>query len=171
MVNYRVVETREGMVGIVVTDRGLRRLVLPEKSAARCRAIIRDEFPTATENAELLPQLADQLLRYFSGEPVEFDVPLDWRGYHDFESDVWNACRRLGYGQTCSYGELAQRVGRPGGARAVGMAMSNNPIPLVVPCHRVLRSDGSLGGYSGTGGVAFKQRLLEMEAAATPALR
>lgn len=166
MLRFRIVETSEGYVAFVVTDRGLRRLVLPEPTAGRCRALIRREFPAAVENPRLLPGLADQLVRYFEGEPVEFDAPLDWRGYRDFESDVWNLCRRMPYGQTCSYGDLARRVGRPGAARAVGMAMSRNPVPLVVPCHRVLRSDGSLGGYSGRGGVAFKRRLLDMEAAA-----
>ena len=78
---------------------------------------------------------------------------------------VWKACRAVGYGKTTSYGELARRAGRPGAARAVGTAMRRNPWPIVVPCHRVLKGDGSIGGYSGRGGVKFKRQLLEMEAA------
>jgi methylated-DNA-[protein]-cysteine S-methyltransferase len=162
---YRLVETGVGYVGIVITARGLRRVLLPRRSAAALKRDICDEFPDAREDRTLMPKLARDFRRYFSGEPVEFDVPLDWSGCPDFEVDVWRACRAIPYGKTKSYKSLAERVGRPGGARAVGMAMSHNPFPLIVPCHRVLKSDGSLGGYSGPGGVAFKRRLLEMEAA------
>ncbi|MBU0617216.1 MAG: MGMT family protein, partial [Planctomycetes bacterium] len=76
-------------------------------------------------------------------------------------------CRRVCYGQTRSYKQLAEQLGRPGAARAVGTAMSRNPCPIVVPCHRVVRSDGSLGGFSGPDGVNTKHRLLQMEAAAS----
>jgi len=163
---YRIVHTCAGYVGIVVTDRGVRRVFLPRRSAAAMKRDIRSSFPDAIEDADLMPKLARDLDRYFEGKPVQFDVPLDWSGCPDFEVDVWRACRAIPYGETGSYKLLAERVGRPGGARAVGMAMSHNPFPLIVPCHRVVKSDGSLGGYSGPGGVAFKQRLLELEGAA-----
>lgn len=166
---YRIVKTPLGYVGFVASERGLRRVVLPQRSEAATRRAILAEVPAAVRRDDLMPELADALARYFAGEPVEFNVRCDWRGYSEFEEDVWHACRRVGYGQRVSYGELAERVSRPGGARAIGMAMSRNPCPIVVPCHRVLRSDGSLGGYSGPGGVELKRRLLELEAAACAA--
>lgn len=166
---YRILTTELGHVGFVATDRGLRRVFLPSGGRADLRRAVRTEFPAAAEDDRLLPGLAADLRAFFAGEAVEFDARCDWRGYTTFEADVWRACRMIRYGRTRTYGELAERVGRPGGARAIGMAMSRNPCPIVVPCHRVLRSDGSLGGYSGPGGVDFKQRLLEMESAAATA--
>jgi len=165
---FRTVRTALGYVGFVASPRGLRWVYLPQRDPARLRDMIRKDAPTAIEDHHLLPRLADALCRYFAGEPVEFDVPLDWRGRPSFLVDAWQACRRIGYGQTCSYKWLAEQLGRPGGARAVGMAMRRNPCPIVVPCHRVVRSDGRLGGFSGAGGTAFKRRLLQMEAAHEP---
>lgn len=161
---YRLIQTRMGCVGVVGGERGLQRIYLPKtRPDIQRRAILRD-VPGAREDNALLPKLAGDLRRYFAGQCVKFDVRFDWGRTSAFLRRVWRACCRVGDGQTVSYGQLASRVGRPGAARAVGMAMRRNPCPIVVPCHRVLRSDGSLGGYSGPGGVKFKRRLLEMEA-------
>jgi methylated-DNA-[protein]-cysteine S-methyltransferase len=162
---YRVVGTRQGQMGIVAGPRGLRRVFLPCRSRAEARRAIRREFPDAVEHVRLLPSLVRGLRHYFDGQPVTFNPPLDCDGVSRFQAAVWQACRKVGYGKTISYGELASRTGRPGAARAVGTAMSRNRFPIVVPCHRVVKSDGSLGGYSGPGGVTFKRRLLDMEAA------
>ena len=164
-VRFRIIETPTGHVGFVATNVGLRRVFLPTPRGAGLRKEIRAEFPGAAEDRGLIPGLAHALRRYFEGKKVAFDVTFDLAGHGDFHIDVWNACRRLGYGKTGSYKSLAERVGRPGAARAVGTAMKRNPFPIVVPCHRVLKSDGSLGGYSGRGGLALKRRLLDMEAA------
>jgi len=164
---YRIVEIEgQGFLGFVATERGLRRVYLPERSRAAIQSAVQRDFRNGVEDQELLPELAAALLRYFAGEPADFAVRFDWSGQSCFDIDAWNACRRIGYGRTATYGELAERIGRPGGARAIGMAMSHNPCPIVVPCHRVVKSDGSLGGYSGPGGVDFKRRLLALEAAA-----
>ncbi len=176
---YRIIATEFGDIAIVAASRGLSHLFLPEPSHAALRRKVlslsqtlpavsgRGVEPVALrEDDALLPQACAQLQAYFAGEAVEFDMPLDWSGATSFTRDCWQACREIPLGQTCSYGELAAHAGRPGAARAVGHAMSTNRIPIIVPCHRVLRSDGSLGGYSGPSGVAFKQRLLAMEAAA-----
>jgi O-6-methylguanine DNA methyltransferase len=163
---FRTVKTCAGYVGFVATDRGLRRLFLPEKNRAALEAAMRQAFPDVKEDRVLLPPLASALEQYFAGDEVEFDVRFDWSGWSTFEIDVWRACQRIRYGQTRSYKDLAEGLRRPGAARAVGMAMSHNPFPIVVPCHRVVKSDGSLGGYSGPEGVAFKRRLLDMESAA-----
>ena len=165
-VHYRIVRTCQGHIGVVAGERGLRRLFLPQETEEQVRAAIRSEFPDAGHDEALLPRLTVDLERYFAGESTEFDVPLDDDGASEFLSSVWRDCRRIAYGRTATYKQLAERVGRPGAARAIGLAMRSNPYPIVVPCHRVLRSDGGLGGYSGPGGVKFKRRLLEMEAAA-----
>ncbi len=162
-VSYRTISTPFGFVAFVAGARGLRRVYLPEKSeAAMQRAVTRD-YKEATEDPRLLPELAAQLRAYFEGKQVEFDVRLDCAEAGAFHARVWNSCRKVGYGQTTTYKGLATKVGQPNAARAVGNAMGANPFPIVVPCHRVLKSDGSLGGYSGSQGLAFKRRLLEME--------
>jgi methylated-DNA-[protein]-cysteine S-methyltransferase len=161
--HYRTVRTREGFVGYVASERGLLRVYLPEKSLDALKRSIARDYADAEASHDLLDEFANDLQRYFEGEAVEFDVRLDWSGRNAFEIDVWRACRRIPYGDTDSYGGLADQLGRPGAARAVGTAMAHNPFPIVVPCHRVLKSDGSLGGYSGPGGVEFKRHLLDVE--------
>jgi methylated-DNA-[protein]-cysteine S-methyltransferase len=103
-----------------------------------------------------------QLDEYFAGQRTAFDLPLSMHGT-PFQRSVWSALREIGYGQTASYGEIARRVGRPGAARAVGIANGRNPISIVVPCHRVIGADGSLTGYGG--GLERKRYLLELERA------
>lgn len=159
---YRLIETPIGAIAIVASPRGLRKLIWAETAAAVRKDVAREN---AREDATLLPKLADELRRFANGERVTFTVPLDPDSGSDLQRDIWHACRQVGYGKTASYGDLAERVGRPGAARAVGTAMARNPFPLVVPCHRIVRSDGGLGGYSGPSGVSRKKRLLEMEAA------
>ena len=163
---FRLAATCLGHVGIVAGPRGLRRLYLPHRSKTAQRQAIKSDFETTTEDDTLLPELADALRRYFDGERVEFDIRLDCDGAAEFTAAIWRACRRVPYGKTVSYKQLAARAGCPGAARAVGSALGRNPFPIVVPCHRVIKADGSLGGYSGPGGVEFKRRLLTMEAAA-----
>ncbi|MEI6446420.1 MAG: methylated-DNA--[protein]-cysteine S-methyltransferase [Actinomycetes bacterium] len=115
-----------------------------------------DDRPAPLEQAVL--QLGD----YFSGDRLEFDLPLDLIGLTDFRRDVLMRTSRIPFGATLSYGELAAAVGRPGAARAVGTAEGSNPIAIVIPCHRVVRSDGAIGQYGG--GSEAKRWLLEHEA-------
>ncbi|MBF0488697.1 MAG: methylated-DNA--[protein]-cysteine S-methyltransferase [Nitrospirae bacterium] len=105
--------------------------------------------------------VARQLKEYFDGERFVFDIGINYGRFSMFYSVVYKALREIPYGVTCSYKELAERAGSPSAARAVGQAMSHNPIPIILPCHRVIASDGSLGGYSG--GVAIKEKLLALE--------
>ncbi|MGE5625020.1 MAG: methylated-DNA--[protein]-cysteine S-methyltransferase [Bacillota bacterium] len=107
-------------------------------------------------------EVARQLKAYFAGKLTEFDLPLEPQGT-DFQLKVWSALRTIPYGDTWSYGELARRIRRPAASRAVGAANGQNPIPVIVPCHRVIGADGSLTGFGG--GLPIKQKLLALEGA------
>jgi len=125
------------------------------------RGVSRIEFVRRSGSATLPYDLEAQLKRYFSGQRVRFRVPLDWSGATAFQRKVWRVLRRIPYGETRSYAWVAQQIGCPRAARAVGAACKANPIPILVPCHRVVRSDGGLGGFSG--GLARKRALLRLE--------
>jgi methylated-DNA-[protein]-cysteine S-methyltransferase len=107
----------------------------------------------------------EQLSEYFAGERREFDLPLELAAGTPFQRRVWQELRRIPYGETTTYGELARRLGRPSASRAVGLANGSNPIAVVVPCHRVIGADGSLTGYGG--GLRRKRLLLDLEAGAS----
>ncbi|MGD8149202.1 methylated-DNA--[protein]-cysteine S-methyltransferase [Ornithinimicrobium sp. Y1694] len=115
---------------------------------------------SAQQAPQVLRDAAAQLAEYFAGEREDFDLPLASAGT-DFQERVWAHLRAIPYGQTWSYGQLASALGQPNASRAVGLANGKNPISIVVPCHRVVGSDGSITGYGG--GVERKQRLLDLE--------
>ncbi|HEU4976428.1 MAG TPA: methylated-DNA--[protein]-cysteine S-methyltransferase [Baekduia sp.] len=121
--------------------------------------------PASTRDDDALAPVRAQLGEYFAGARRTFDLELDPHG-SPFERAVWHALTEIPYGETESYGALARRVGRPGAARAVGLANGRNPISIVVPCHRVIGADGSLTGYGG--GLERKRTLLELEAGVLP---
>lgn len=126
----------------------------------------RVEFVQRRQPERLPYNLQSQFTRYFAGEAVRFRVPLDLRAGTAFQRKVWRVLRRIPYGETRSYGWVARQIGCPRAMRAVGAACGANPVPILVPCHRVVRSDGSLGGFSG--GLAVKRALLRLERACTP---
>jgi methylated-DNA-[protein]-cysteine S-methyltransferase len=115
---------------------------------------------TQDNDMQPFPQTKRQLREYFDGNLQQFTIPLSMHGT-PFQKRVWDELTRIPFGQTISYGELAQRVGCPGGSRAVGLANGRNPVSVIVPCHRVINADGKLGGYGG--GLARKQLLLTLE--------
>lgn len=157
-------KTSWGWVGLAASDQGLAGLILPEPTRDNALRELHERWPDGEEiEAGALGKFVDQIRHYLAGESVEFDIPLDWSDHTAFLQKVWQATRSIPYGQTWTYAQLAEAVGRPRAYRAVGRAMALNPIPLIVPCHRVVRSDGGLGGYAG--GLDLKQRLLEMEQA------
>lgn len=119
------------------------------------------------ESASRTEAVVRELEEYFSGQRREFTVPLDLHGT-DFQKKCWRALSRIPYGKTRTYAEIARAVGSPQGFRAVGMANHDNPVPIIVPCHRVLASDGTLGGFGG--GLELKRKLLELEGALQPML-
>ena len=158
-------QTQAGWVGLLLSPRGLRAFEYPRPSVEEALANLRERWPEAPFEESAAEELKEQLRRYYAGEPVTFAAKLDLEGYTPFERKVWAATSRIPYGQTRPYSWVAKEVGSPRAYRAVGAALAKNPIPIVIPCHRVLRKDGSLGGYGG--GLEMKCTLLEMEARGT----
>ncbi len=158
-----VVETDLGYIGIALSDRGVRYATLPRparEEAARELA----ELGAEERAHPLAAQVCDLLRRYARGEPVPLEsLPVDLPDGTPWQRAVWLALREIPRGETRSYGWLAARCGRPGAARAAGAAVGRNPVPLILPCHRVVASDGSLHGYGG--GLDLKARLLRLEGA------
>lgn len=122
-------------------------------------------FAGMTFDATLLKDVQQAIQQYFEGEEIDFRSwpRVSLGAMSEFGTAVLRECRKTAYGRRTTYGELARRAGKPGAARAVGAILARNPVPLIIPCHRVLRTDGSLGGFSAVGGVRIKQRLLELE--------
>jgi methylated-DNA-[protein]-cysteine S-methyltransferase len=151
-----VIDTPVGRLTIVASDRGVRAILWPADDAARVRVAA-----SAPESDHpVIVATAAQLREYFDGEREEFDLPLDPVGT-DFQQSAWMALRTIPYGTTISYGEQAARMGDRRKARAVGAANGRNPISIVVPCHRVVGSNGSLTGFAG--GIGTKAWLLDHE--------
>ena len=147
-------DTRIGLLTVAADNTGIRYVLFPDnKYDATDRA-------SWKRDAKALREPREQLLEYFAGERRSFELPLAPQGT-PFQLNVWNALAQIPYGATWSYGELAIRIGSPKAVRAVGAANGRNPLPIVLPCHRVIGSDGSLTGFGG--GLPLKQFLLEHE--------
>jgi methylated-DNA-[protein]-cysteine S-methyltransferase len=158
-------QTAFGWVGIAWSAQGLVALSLPQPTEDEAlRRLPAGSGPVPLQPLWLdLTDLAGRLSRYFAGEAVVFDEPLDPTIGTDFQRQVWAVTRAIPRGQTRSYGDVAREAGSPAAARAVGQAMARNPWPIVVPCHRVVGSDGTLTGFGG--GVEMKRQMLAMEEA------
>lgn len=151
---YSSCDSPIGRIYVAASDKGITNVRIGGAKAAFLQGA------SAHEDNRRFSRLFGMLEKYFSGEQEDFKVTLDLAG-SAFQKKVWRELKGIPYGKTLSYGEVASRVGTPKGARAVGNACGENPVPIIVPCHRVLKGDGSIGGY--TGGVWIKKRLLEME--------
>ena len=151
--------TALGAVLIAATERGLCSVKLGD-DAGRLERLLAEEFGAAELQQKALPELKEKILAFIRGEASLARIPLDIRGTV-FQRKVWEALRRIPSGETRSYRDIARAIGAPRAVRAVGSACGANPVALAVPCHRVLRSDGSLGGYAW--GLGRKRRLLEIE--------
>ncbi|WP_415853761.1 methylated-DNA--[protein]-cysteine S-methyltransferase [Sinomonas sp. G460-2] len=164
-VAYRVVETPVGKLLLAATERGLVRVAYErEGHEAVLEKLAERLSPRILESPGRLGEAARQVEEYFAGRRTGFDLPLDLSLSNGFRRTVIQHLTAIGFGHTESYAEVARAVGNPRAVRAVGTACATNPIPVVVPCHRVLRSDGSLGGY--VGGIEAKTSLLRLEAIA-----
>jgi len=154
-VNYAYIETPIGTLLIAGDAAAVHRIAFPQRGRAA-----KPEPEWHESQRGPLGEAVRQLREYFAGERSGFDLPLAPEGTA-FQRGVWRQLREIPYGETISYGELARRVGNPKASRAVGSANGANPLPIVIPCHRVIASDGSLGGFGG--GLPTKQTLLELE--------
>ena len=164
------IETPLGAIGLAWTPIGLRHVQLPERDGNRTMARLqaRAAAPLSLVPTAGLPEpiarLARQIADYASGDRVDsFIISVDWSGIDPFRLDVYRAAARLGYGETSIYGALAEAAGHKGMAREAGQALGSNPVPIIIPCHRILAAGGKLGGFSAPGGVATKKLLLERE--------
>lgn len=147
-----------------MTEQGLVDLGLGVEAFDDFAASVRKRVPNAdlVHEPDRLADVTRQLLDYFSGNLQQFDIPLDLRGTA-FQQAVWRAMLEIPYGCTCSYLDIARKLGKVSAVRAVGGACGANPVPVVVPCHRVVGKNGKLTGFSAIGGVALKQNMLKLE--------
>ena len=159
---YTIFKTKWGYFGLAGTEYGLLRTCLPGPELGKIKSQLLENLCAARYDKALFKVLREQITAYFDGAYVNFDkdVPIITDGLSFFAMQVLDTCRDIGFGQTVSYGRLAEMVGKDGAARAVGGALAKNPLPLIVPCHRVVRSDGKIGGFSAAGGITLKKRML-----------
>jgi methylated-DNA-[protein]-cysteine S-methyltransferase len=165
-VGYEDHETPLGTVRIGATEQGIVRLILPAEDAEQGLQELADRLSPriVRTSTPLITEARHELDEYFAGRRHGFDVALDWTLTRAFRREVLRATAAIPYGETSSYRRVATAAGSPNAVRAAGSALANNPIPILVPCHRVLRTDGGLGQYRG--GAAAKERLLALEGAA-----
>ncbi|MFH0887692.1 MAG: methylated-DNA--[protein]-cysteine S-methyltransferase [Planctomycetota bacterium] len=188
--NHWLLKTSWGWCGLIIDRDTIKAIILPSDNKSlvlkrlgkncnppclrrRLRAgrlfIISDSLnEKQITNCKLRPHVSrflKDLNRYFNGEKVDFRYKIDLRDSSDFEKSVYKVLRTIPYGTIRTYKWVAEKVGCPKGSRAVGNALAKNPLPLIIPCHRIVRSDGSLGSFSAIGGVKLKKRLLEVEGA------
>ncbi|MBA2640589.1 MAG: methylated-DNA--[protein]-cysteine S-methyltransferase [Nocardioidaceae bacterium] len=162
-VAYRTIDSPVGPLLLAATDLGLVRVAYATEDHDAVLQGLSDQISPRLLNAPArLDAITHELAEYFEGRRHRFDVALDWRLSAGFRSTVLHRLPDIGYGQTASYAAVALLAGNPKAVRAVGSACASNPLPLVVPCHRVVRSDGAIGGY--IGGTDAKRTLLALEA-------
>ncbi len=159
---YALVQTPDGLFGLLAIDGAVAGTFLP-MPAREAKAYVSRRWPGAARNDDVLPALQAAIVKYFDGQRVSFRARLHLNGATAFGRNVLEACARIPYGKTATYQDLARAAGSPSASRAVGSLMASNRCPLIIPCHRVIRSDGTLGGFSSPEGVSQKKRLLRME--------
>lgn len=153
-------QTSWGWIGVLASDRGIQKIVLPLPSKDQ---VILDLGLERGEDDRSLDPLLDKIERYLNGEPVGFDESWDEQVGTPFQQSVWRAAQNIPRGQTRTYGQVALAIEKPQASRAVGRALGSNPMPILIPCHRVVAADGSLCGFAC--GRGMKKRLLELEGA------
>mgnify|MGYP003444436049 CR=1 FL=1 len=149
-----------GKIHLALTEKGLCEIGIGESKKKFISSLQKTYNIKPVKDDAAFKDLVKLLKRYLNGEKLRIDIPFDLKGT-SFEKKVWKALLKIPYGKTKSYGEIAKEIGLPNGARAVGNACGKNPIPIIIPCHRVIAGNGGLGGY--TGGIGIKKRLLRIE--------
>jgi len=151
-----------GWLGILGSAKGLLRATLPQHSTQEAHQLLGDGVNHAAWSPHLFDDLIQHLRIYFGAHEVNFPDEIDLSGATPFQRQVWEITRLIPYGETRSYTWVAEQIGKPGAVRAVGQALARNPLPVIIPCHRVVNTSARLGGYSG--GVEMKKYLLYLEA-------
>ncbi|MCL1885833.1 MAG: methylated-DNA--[protein]-cysteine S-methyltransferase [Dehalococcoidia bacterium] len=159
--HFTTFETELGWVGLVATQKGLSQLTLPQTNEKETLSALNLSSDAIYTSADRLASAVSHIRDYFKGHPIYFNEALDLSAGSIFAQKVWNICRIIPYGQTRSYGWLAGQLGQPNAARAVGNSLGKNPIPIIIPCHRVIAANGNIGGFSG--GLETKRQLLTLE--------
>ena len=177
-IRYTIFKTRWGYFGLAGSEFGLLRTCLPLSKTEKVKFELIKNRPVANRDSsiehrgstiefdkKLFSMLQEQIIAYFEGAAINFDssIPVILDGFSLFTQRILTTCRNIKYGGIISYSGLAKRAGRPKAARAVGSALAKNPLPLIIPCHRVVRNDGKIGGFSALGGATLKKSLLELE--------
>lgn len=148
-------------MGVLGSANGLLRITLPCRSEREVQKQLGDSVSHAVRSPQFFEDFIKRLSFYFAGHSVDFPDKLDLSGATPFQREVWAATRRIPYGETRSYRWVAEQIKKPKAVRAVGQALGRNPLPVIIPCHRVLASNGALGGFGG--GLAMKRFLLHLE--------
>lgn len=164
--SHAVFETVIGFMGIAWSEAGLMRLCLPQRNrdAVERRLLRHAGSAGSSAQPQWVTELIGSIQAYAAGEDIDFSgVPVDLTGVDDFRLAIYDAARKLAFGETTTYGELAKRAGHAGLARETGAALGANPVPLVIPCHRILAAGGKIGGFSAPGGSTTKEKMLAME--------
>lgn len=163
MIRWTSFDTPFGRTFAAATSKGLLRLTWDIEDPEPHVRELRSGYPLwgVEEGGERMSRIREQIGEYFCGERRDFDLPLDLNGVTPFQDTVLRATAKIPFGATLSYKQLARRIDRPRASRAVGGALGRNPVPVVIPCHRVIRSDGAVGGY--TAGPGYKEQLLDLE--------
>lgn len=156
--------TSFGWCGVVSGECGVKRIQFGYKSSYAVRKSIERLFPFVKEKEDdLLKMVKEMIAGFFDGKVVSLDFPIELSTATLFQKKVWEMTRSIPYGKVKTYGWLSQRLSKPGASRAVGNALADNPLPLIIPCHRVVRADGKPGGFSLPEGTNLKRRLIELE--------
>jgi methylated-DNA-[protein]-cysteine S-methyltransferase len=165
IMKFVIFQTSWGYFGLVGNESAICRTFLPESKAEVVKSHIIREFSQAQFDKNVFRNLQKQIKLYFDGEKIDFntDIPVLLKGLGEFSKRILTACRNVKAGQIITYAQLAQKAGFPKAGRAAGNTLARNPIPLIIPCHRIIRSDGKLGGFSAPGGTTLKKRLLQHE--------
>ncbi|MBN1161440.1 MAG: methylated-DNA--[protein]-cysteine S-methyltransferase [Dehalococcoidales bacterium] len=158
---YVIFNTSAGWIGLLGSDTGLKRTTLPQASRTKVIAALDADTAQAILSQQYFKELVKSFKEYFKGQRLDFSDKVDIRGATHFQRKVWETTRKIPYGETRSYAWVAKQIGNHGAARAVGQALGKNLLPIVIPCHRVIASDGSLGGFGG--GLVMKKHLLALE--------
>ena len=164
-IKYVIFKTKWGYFGLAGTESALCRTQLPGPEPEKIESCLLKNLPDAQFDGTYFKTLQKHITAYFEGSCVNFspDIPIILDEPGVFSCKVLKTCRKIKFGQRITYAGLAKKAGRPDASRAVGNIMANNPLPLIIPCHRVIRTDGKMGGFSAPGGISLKKRMLTLE--------